>query len=225
MKARSAAGRALTTLAVSVAVLTGPLAPTASATDRYAFANGCYALRTIVSHKYVVRNPFGYYRGHRGHQGRGHALPHAGHRARPLPPLRARRRHAGGGPAQHRIQSTKTPGPAADWVLTRSARPSCSSRSRPARACVRAPPARSASWPPPAPRAWRSSPPPAVATFPEVEVNVTGTPFKGATPDLAGPRVHRRPHPPRRLRLPRRALPLRPALEPLRRDRRADGLP
>ena len=48
---------------------------------------------------------------------------------------------------------------------------------------------------------------------------------QGRDPDRAGARLHRRPHPPRRVRVPRRPLPLRAPLEPLRRDRRAARLP
>ncbi len=48
---------------------------------------------------------------------------------------------------------------------------------------------------------------------------------EGLEPHRQGARLPGRSHPPRRLRLPRRALPLRPALEPLRRHGRAQGLP
>ena len=67
---------------------------------------------------------------------------------------------------------------------------------------------------------WSFAPAQGCATFPEVEVNVTGQPFKGPEPDGARARLRRRPHPPRRVRVPRRPLPLRTSVEPVRSDRR-----
>ena len=55
-------------------------------------------------------------------------------------------------------------------------------------------------------------------------MNVTGTAVQGLEPDGAGARLPRRPHPPRRLPVPRRPLPLRAAVEPVRRDGRAARL-
>ena len=180
MKARSAAVRALTTLAVSVAVLTGPLAPTASATDRYVFANGCYAMRTIVSHKFVVKNSDGSY-----------AATAATKEA--ATPFRMQATALGRyllyGPdgsmpavgLLNKISATKTPGPAADWVVD-TVGLAFVLKSFQTGQGVRSGTGGVLGLVATDPEGMAFEATTGCANFPEVQVNVTGTPLKGATP-------------------------------------------
>ena len=71
---------------------------------------------------------------------------------------------------------------------------------------------------------WRFEPTQGCSRFPEVRGERHRPAAEGLEPDRQGARIPGRSHPPRRLRFPRRALPLRPAVEPLRRHGRAGGL-
>ena len=220
MKARSAA-KALTTLAVSVAALTGPLAPAASATDIYGIANGCYALKESYSGKYVVRA--------------GNNYTATAATAAAATPFRLQATALGryllygpGGamPAVSllgQVQATTKPGPTADWrfeYVSKTLRlVNVSNGARAGRERRR----------PAHPRSERAGPVERGARaglrhLPRDSGERDGHPAEGRDPHVAGPRLLRRPHPPRGVRVPRRALPLRPPLEPLRRDRGARGL-
>ncbi len=180
MKARSAAVKALMTLAVSVAVLTGPLAPKASATDRYAFANGCFALRTIVSHKFVVKNADGSYRATAADKtgatpfrmqatALGRYLLYGPDGSMPAAGL------------LNKISATKTPGPAADWVVDTVGRAFVLKAFQTGQG-VRSGTGGVLGLVASDPEGMAFESTTGCSNFPEVQVNVTGTPLKGATP-------------------------------------------
>ena len=115
-------------------------------------------------------------------RGRRHALPHAGHRPRPLPALRARRAHAQRRRAQPGRHRPPRRARAADWQRHRQQRRTAAHQ--------RVHRAGTSAWAldrlvqsvSPDARAGRFASAPGCATFPEVEVNVTGQPFKGPSP-------------------------------------------
>ena len=93
-------GRARWADGAATALLVAVVAAPAGAADRYALANGCYALRA-PSGAYVVKDALGY-RATAATAAAATPVPDAGHRPRPLPALRPRRDDAGGGAARHR---------------------------------------------------------------------------------------------------------------------------
>ncbi len=178
MKARSAA-KVLTTLAVSVAALTGPLAPAASATDVYGIANGCYALKESYSGKYVVRA--------------GNNYTATAATAAAATPFRLQATALGryllygpGGamPAVSllgQVQAATKPGPTADWrfeYVSKTLRLVNVSNGNGLSVNAAGQLIHGAG----APVRWNVVPAQGCATFPEIQVNVTGTPLKGATP-------------------------------------------
>ena len=199
----------------------GLAAPSASAADVYSFANGCYALRDMTAGRYVVREGLGY-SATAGRSGRD-AVSHAGDRARALPALRPRRPHA--------LRGSAEPGRlhlharARRRLAVGGRRRQAAARQRVHRQAARrrrrrpADPGR-----PAARRAGRFVAAHGLLQVPRGRGERDRPALQGLEPDRQGARLPRRSHPPRRVRVPRRALPLRPALEPLRGDGRAQGL-
>ena len=123
--------------------------PNAAAADIYAFANGCYALRDASTGRFVVKDALGYAATATTARGRD-AVPHAGHRPRPLPVLRP------GGRMPAPACSTRRPGHHARaggrLARRRRRRRRCGSPASPtAGASASARSAGSASRPPPRP--------------------------------------------------------------------------
>ena len=195
-------------------------APTRHAADVYSYAGGCYALRDATTNRYVARDSLGYSASATsvaaatpfrmqatalgryllyGPDGKMPADGRARH-ARRHDHARPHRRLEGRG---RRLDG------APDQLLDRQA-----ARRRRPRAAG-----------PGDARALDVPARPGLRDLPRGRGQRHRTPLQGLEPDGARARLPRRPHPPRRLRVPRRALPLRPALEPLRRDRRAARLP
>ena len=168
-----------TVVLVACAALGALFAPAAAATDVYAFANGCYALRDAGTGRFVVKDALGY-AATATTAARRHALPHAGHRPRPLPALRARRADAERRRARPGL-ADRHPGTggrlARDADERRTLRLTNVSTGRHLGVGALGRLVQVAAPPPLVVRAR-----PGCATFPEVEVNATGTPFKGASP-------------------------------------------
>ena len=161
--------------------LTVVLAPAAGAADRYSLVHGCYALRTADG-RYVAKDALGYAAGRDrsraatpfrmqatalgryllygpdAHDARGRAARHGPvHRAAraPAPTGRSSRR-----PAAFTLTALTT-GSGLGVGLARPARPRCAAASA---------------------ARFTLAPTTGCAQFPEIEVNATGTPFKGASP-------------------------------------------
>ena len=213
---KTLAVRAAVTL-VACASACALFAPAAAAVDIYAYANGCYALRDANTDRFVVRDALGY----------AATAPTAAAATPFRLQATALGRYLLYGPdgrmpsagALDPLSPTTTPGPAADWRVTDGGgtlRLTNVSTGRHLGVGALGRLVQVASTDP----RWSFAPAQGCATFPEVEVNVTGQPFKGPQPEGARARLRRRPHPPRRLRVPRRPLPLRASLEPVRSDGR-----
>jgi microsomal dipeptidase-like Zn-dependent dipeptidase len=161
-----------------MACATGAFASSASATDRYSYAGGCYALRDVSANRFVVRDSLGY--------------TTTATTAAAATPFRlqatALGRYVLYGPDGRMpstglldsVGSTATPGPPADWTVEdvgaalRLTSVSTGKQlgvgglgrlNQTSTAAAR----------------WSLTPAQGCAKFPEVEVNVTGTPFKGAS--------------------------------------------
>ena len=157
--------------------------PNAAAADIYSYANGCYALRDATTGRFVVKDALGY-AATASTARAAHALPPPGHRPRPLPALRTRRAAcrapacstpscppprrgrrptgastdgSGDAPATHERETGR---PLGVGALSRLAQLD---------------PARDPRWSLRRSRA-------AARAFPEIELNVSGTPFKGDSP-------------------------------------------
>ncbi|HEU0023608.1 MAG TPA: membrane dipeptidase [Thermoleophilaceae bacterium] len=179
MKTRSVARVALAIAALGIA--TFALWPAAaSATDRYGLANGCYAVRTIVGSKYVQKS--------------GSAYTATGTTLASATPFRMQATALGRyllyGPdgsmpavgLLNQVTSTTTPGPDADWTLDyigqaavlRSHKTGQGIRSGTGGklGLVAGSNAEGLSF----------IPAQGCSKFPEVEVNVSGTPLKGSSP-------------------------------------------
>ncbi len=125
----------------------------------------------------------------------------------------------------NQVSPTPTPGPTADWTRGAGSR-GIHARERlyrPGRG-RRARAASSASWPGASAQRLHVRGRHGLRQVPRGRGQRDRHAPQGLEPDREGARLPRRPHPPRRLRVPRRALPLRPAVEPVRRDRRPRGL-
>ncbi len=206
--------RAAVTL-VACASACALFAPAAAAVDVYAYANGCYALRDTNTNRFVVRDALGYaataptaaaatpFRmqatalGSYLLYGPDERMPHAG--------------------ALDPVSATGTPGPAADWRVTDGGDTVGLTNVSTGRDLGVGALSRLVQVASTGPR-WSFTPAQGCATFPEVEVNVTGPPFKGPNSKARVQRLRRHPHPYGRFRVPRRPLPLRTSLEPLRSD-------
>ena len=151
-------------------------APAAAAVDIYAFANGCYALRDANTGRFVVRDALGY----------AATAPTTG----AATPFRMQATDLGSyllyGPdermpsagALDALAATLTPGRAADWRLTdggETLRLTNVSTGRHLGVGALGRLVQVASTNP----RWSFEPAQGCASFPEVEVNVTGQPFKG----------------------------------------------
>ena len=167
--------RAAVTL-VACASACALFAPAAAAVDIYAFANGCYALRDANTDRFVVRDALGY----------AATAPTAAAGT----PFRLQATDLGSyllyGPdermprasALDALAATDTPGPAADWRVvdggdTVGLENVSTGRDLGVGALGRLVQVASSG-----PR-WSFTPAQGCASFPEVEVNVTGPPFKG----------------------------------------------
>ena len=211
-------------VAIAIAALAAStLAPSAaSAADRYTIVNNCYGLRSVADARFVVKDATGY---------AATATTVGG-----ATPFRMQATALGryllyGPDAQmpsvgvlNQVTPTSTPGRPADWRVTGSGSAfklhsvandqglatglasrlvlvrRRSRRHVPARAHDR------------------------VRDLPRDRDQRHRHPAQGRQPDVQGARLPRRPQSHQRVPVPRRALPLRPALEPLRRDRGAQGL-
>lgn len=165
---------------VACAAVAASAAPVANAVDVYAFANGCYSLRDTTANRVVVRDALGY-----ATKAPGSATP---------TPFRLRATALGRyllyGPDGRMpaasllgaVGANAGPGPAADWRVTdvggtlRLTNVS-TDKNLGVGALNRLVQVAST-----APR-WSFEPAQGCAEFPEIEVNVTGEPFEGASPD------------------------------------------
>ena len=165
----------------AVAIALSALAPgTAGATSRYDFANGCYRLYSQVDGKYVVKDTFGYrtiatYAGGTPFRMQATAL------GRYLLYGPDARMPAAG--LLNQVSSTATPGPAADWEVnlsgggfrfTNKSTGQGLGRGGPLSRLVLVGGGSAAPF--------SIVQAPGCAAFPEIEVNATGTPFKGSSP-------------------------------------------
>ncbi|MGH2982409.1 MAG: Coagulation factor 5/8 type domain-containing protein [Solirubrobacterales bacterium] len=152
----------------------------ASAVDVYSFANGCYALRDQTSNRFVVRDALGY---SASAATVGAATPfrmQATDLGRYLLYGPDGRMPSTG--LLNRVGSTSTPGPTADWRIQDVAgRLRLVSVSTGKELGVGA--AGRLTQVPSSPARWRFVAANGCSKFPEVEVNVTGKPFKGPSPN------------------------------------------
>ena len=153
--------------------------PPASAADVYSFANGCYVLRDATTGRYVLRDALGY----------SATAPTVGGATPFRMQATALGRYLLYGPDRrmpstaplNSVASTSAPGPAADWrvqdvggnlrLVSVSTGKQLGLGAAARVRQVADGPAR-----------WRFVPAQGCSVFPEVEVNVTGTPFKGSSP-------------------------------------------
>jgi microsomal dipeptidase-like Zn-dependent dipeptidase len=154
-------------------------APAAGAVDIYAYANGCYALRDANTNSFVVRDALGY--------------AATAQTAAAATPFRMQATALGRyllyGPDERMpsadalvsVSSTATPGPPADWSVADDGGKLRLTNLSTGRDLDVGPLNRLIQATGSAPR-WSFAPAQGCATFPEVEANVTGEPFKGASP-------------------------------------------
>jgi microsomal dipeptidase-like Zn-dependent dipeptidase len=158
-----------------VAVASAFLAPPASAIDVYSYAGGCYSLRDATTNRLVARDGLGYATGASGTPFRlqatalGRYLLYGPDGAMPSAGL------LGG------VSPTNTPGRSADWTVEAIGSALrltsvSSGKQLGVNALGRLTQVSSAA------ARWTLQPAQGCAAFPEVEVNVTGQPFKGAHP-------------------------------------------
>jgi microsomal dipeptidase-like Zn-dependent dipeptidase len=151
------------------------LAPTASAIDVYSYAGGCYSLRDATTNKLVARDGLGYATGATGTPFRlqatalGRYLLYGPDGAMPQAGV------LGG------VSPANTPGASADWTVEaigESLRLTSVSSGKQlgVNALGRLTQVSSSA------ARWKLQPAQGCASFPEIEVNVTGQPFKGANP-------------------------------------------
>ena len=202
---KTLAVRAAVTL-VACASACALFAPAAAAVDIYAFANGCYALRDANTDRFVVRDALGY----------AATAP----TATAATPFRLQATALGSyllyGPDERMpragaldpVSPTATPGPAADWRVADGGDTVRLTNVSTGRNLGVGALGRLVQVASTAPR-WSFTPAQGCATFPEVEVNVTGQPFKGPNSKARVRGFVDDPHPHGRLRVPRRPLPLR----------------
>ena len=160
-----------------VLVASALFAPSANAADVYSYAGGCYVLRDAAANRYVARDSLGY--------------STSATSVAAATPFRMQATALGRyllyGPdgkmpataALNTLAPTATPGPTADWkVEDGGSTVRLTSFSTGKQLAVGAL-GRLAQG---APATWTFQPAQGCATFPEVDVNVTGTPFKGSSP-------------------------------------------
>jgi microsomal dipeptidase-like Zn-dependent dipeptidase len=163
-------------LSLALGLVIGALvaAPTAHAVDVYQYANGCYTLRDAATGRSVVRDSLGYA------TSTTNATPFRMQAT-------ALGRYLLYGPdanmpqadAIGTVSATTTPGPPADWKVvdggtTVTLQSFATGKSLGVNALSRLTQGTAARW-----TLVKTT---GCATFPEVEVNVTGTPFKGSSP-------------------------------------------
>ena len=167
------------TVLLTCVVASASAAPQASAADVYSYANGCYALRDATTNRYVVRDSLGY---STGAATVGAATPFRMQAT-------ALGRYLLYGPDGRMLSAaplsqvgfTSSPGPVADWRLENVAgklRLANVSSGKQLGVGV----ARRLTQVATAPARWAFVAAQGCSSFPEVEVNVTGTPFKGSSP-------------------------------------------
>ena len=170
-------GRVTALLACVVA--SASAAPQASAADVYSYANGCYALRDVTTGRYVVRDALGY---STSAATVGAATPFRMQAT-------ALGRYLLYGPDGRMLSAaplsqvgfTSSPGPVADWRLENVAgKLRLANVSSGKQLGVGARPAADPGRHRPGALGLRGGA--GLLEFPEVEVNVTGTPFKGSSP-------------------------------------------
>jgi microsomal dipeptidase-like Zn-dependent dipeptidase len=166
-------------VALAACVSTGALFASSAAADIYSYANGCYALRDTTTGKFVVRDSVGY----------AATAPSAGAST----PFRMQATALGSyllyGPdgrmptagALDALPATTTPGPAADWRLTDVGGTLRLTNVATGLHLAAGPLGRLIQDTSTAPR-WSFTATQGCADFPEVEVNVSGQPFKGSSP-------------------------------------------
>jgi len=171
--------RSMTALAAAL-VLSALLAPAAGAADRYSLVHGCYALRTADG-RYVAKDALGYAAA-----------------ARPLSaatPFRMQATALGRyllygpdatmpavGPLST-VASTATPGPSADWTVQQVANGFTFTALTNGGALGVGALGRLAQVPAGSAARFTTVATSGCAQFPEIEVNATGTPFKGTSPN------------------------------------------
>jgi microsomal dipeptidase-like Zn-dependent dipeptidase len=154
-------------------------APAAGAVDVYAFAGGCYAVRDANSGRYVARDSLGYSTSAVGVAGATPFRLQATALGRYL--LYGPDGRMPATAAVDALAPTTTPGPAADWSVEdagQSLRLTSVSTGKQLGAGALGRLAQVSGGPP----RWSFDPAQGCADFPEVEVNVTGQPFKGPRP-------------------------------------------
>ena len=170
--------RSTTALAAGL-VLSVLLAPAAGAADRYSLVHGCYALRTADG-RYVARDALGY--------------AAAGRPLSAATPFRMQATALGRyllygpdatmpavGPLGT-VASTATPGPSADWTVQQVANGFTFTALTNGNALGIGAAGRVAQVPAGSAARFTTVATGGCAAFPEIEVNATGTPFKGTSP-------------------------------------------
>jgi microsomal dipeptidase-like Zn-dependent dipeptidase len=165
------------TLALGLALAALVAAPSAHAADVYSYANGCYALRDAGSGKFVVRDSLGYAASAAGVAAATPFRMQATALGRYMLYGPDTRMPAAG--ALDTVTPTTTPGPAADWKLSDGGSGLVLTSFDTGKALKVGALGRLAQG---VPTSWSLVSTSGCATFPEVEVNVTGTPFKGSSP-------------------------------------------
>jgi microsomal dipeptidase-like Zn-dependent dipeptidase len=163
---------------LAVVLVAGALfAPSANAADVYSYAGGCYALRDAAANRYVARDSLGY-----------SASATSVAAATPFRmQATALGRYLLYGPdgkmpataALNTLAPTATPGPTADWKVEDGGTTVRLTSFATGKQLAVGALGRLAQG---APANWTFQPAQGCATFPEVDVNVTGTPFKGSSP-------------------------------------------
>jgi microsomal dipeptidase-like Zn-dependent dipeptidase len=176
----SAAGlRRIVAIAVCVAAGSVLLAPAAGAAEVYGLAGGCYALRDAQTSKFVVRDALGYTA----------TAPSAAAATPFRTQATALSRYLLYGPDGRMpaaglldtVSSTTTPGQPADWTFADVSGTLQLTNVKSGKRLGAGPAGRLNQSASAGPR-WKAEPAQGCASFPEVEVNVTGQPFTGASP-------------------------------------------
>jgi hypothetical protein len=168
-----------TVVAVAICASAGALLPPAAGADVYSYANGCYALRDATTSRFVVRDALGY-------------APTASS-AVTATPFRLQATALGSyliyGPDGRMpsagllgaVAPTANPGPAADWRMAEDGGGLRLTNVSSGKHLGVGALGRVAQVTSTAPR-WSFVPAQGCATFPEIDLNVTGEPFEGDSP-------------------------------------------
>jgi microsomal dipeptidase-like Zn-dependent dipeptidase len=171
---RSAIGAAAAAAAIAAA------APTAQAVDVYSFANGCYALKDSLANRYVVKDSVGYTIG---------ATTTAGASRFYLKPTALGRYMLFGADSNlvataplNGVGFTNTPGPTTDWRVQDVGGLLKLTSQQTGKDLIPGTLGRLGQGGAGAAARWSFVATTGCSNFPEVQVNVTGTPLKGASP-------------------------------------------